>query len=116
MKPLEVMAKAAMDDDIRYGTRLNKMRDDGLFFEVFYHEDPDIVSPVVVVAYARQDMASAEAKRLTGIAQMRAALLALAEVDLPEDVIAAGWIDKEDVTPGEILNAMLRAIAEAPDA
>jgi hypothetical protein len=50
---------------------------------------------------------------------MRAALLALAEVELPEAALSRGLIAMacaKDHAPEETFRAMLRAIAEAPDA
>jgi hypothetical protein len=50
---------------------------------------------------------------LKQVEEVKAGLMALAQVQLPEEVIAAGWIDKEDVTPDEIFSAMLRAIIDS---
>lgn len=113
LSPLEVMANAAGLADT-YHTRVNKMRPDGNYHEVFFHSDPDAVSPVVVAAYPTAYQATQEAARLTRWAEMRSAILALAEEPYPSDILVTknGRPYSPNIEDRALFHSMLRAIVQ----
>lgn len=113
MTPIEAMAKAAYDDHLEFSVRVNKMRKDGLIFEVFHHEERNVVSPVVVTAHATQQDAEQDAFDRTNRAAMRAALLALADCEIPADIPARAWsMHETNIPEGVVVDVNAMMVAE----
>lgn len=89
LSPVEAMAKAIGDAELRYVVRRNKLRDDGCFNEIVRVSDGD---PVLVEAYRNGSEAEDQARKLNLEHMARAALSVLAEVELPEALTKQAWI------------------------